>query len=104
MADQLHLDLGRGRALRDHGTDSVLSRHEEWANRASRVIDRLAGSGILFTAEDVSDECGLPPHPNAMGGAFIRAAKKGRIVWSGQIRTATRDARHASMLRVWRGK
>ncbi len=104
MTDQLRLDLGRGVSLRDESTKSVLSHNEEWADRASRVIDRLAGSGILFTAEDVAEEVGLPPHPNAMGAAILAASKANRIVWSGQVQKATRDARHCSILRVWRGK
>lgn len=104
MSDQLFLNLGQGAALRDGGTAKVVSRSEEWANKATRVIIRLAATGILFTSEDVVDEVGLPPHPNATGGVFLRASKRGLIVWSGQLQKAKRDARHASMLRVWRGK
>jgi hypothetical protein len=104
MSDQLRLELGQGVALRDVGTNSVLDRNHEWAERADRFLKTLAVSGYDFTAEDVSEEVGLPPHPNAMGGVFLRASKKGLIVPTGTVVRAERDARHASMLRVWRGR
>ena len=104
MSDQLRLELGQGVALRDVGTNSVLDRNHEWAERADRFLEILALSVFDFTAEDVTAEIGAPPHPNLMGAVFLRASKKGVIVPTGRVVRAERDARHASMLRVWRGK
>jgi len=104
MSDQMRLELGQGPALRDAGTNSVLDKNQEWALRAERFLHLLAVSGWDFTAEDVTEEIGAPPHPNLMGAVFLRASKAGYIVPTGRVVRASRDARHASMLRVWRGK
>jgi len=103
MSDQLRLELGQGEALRDAGAKAVLDRNAAWAEKADRCMKLMAVCGYDFTAEDVTAEIGQPPHPNAMGGVFLRASRKGLIVPVG-VKRATRDARHASMLRVWRGK
>ena len=104
MSDQMRLDLAQGPALRDAGTNSVLDRNQEWAQKAERLLFLLAVSGYDFSAEDIYEEIGPPPHPNLMGAVFLRASKAKKIVPTGRVVRAERDARHASMLRVWRGK
>jgi hypothetical protein len=62
----------------------------------------LARNGAEFTAEDVREWVGDPPHPNALGARVLAAVKADIIVRTG-YRKATRREAHARVLAVYRG-
>jgi hypothetical protein len=85
---------GMARATQAEGRD--------WIERADNAIRALAASGAEFNSEDVRRLAGDPEHPNAMGGRFSVAARRGLILCVGR-RKAERPTLHAHELRVWRG-
>ncbi len=89
---------------RDHGTQRTLTDPEsrQWQDEAEGVLEELAASGVVFSAEDIYRILGPAPSDGAAGALFLRAAKSKRIVNVGIVR-ATRVARHAGILRTWRG-
>jgi len=54
-----------------------------------------------FTAEDILEHTGLPPHPNAIGAAMHSLARKVKLIRVG-YRAAKRPSRHAGAVAVWR--
>lgn len=66
------------------------------------MIAVLSRNGAEFTAEDVRQWVGDPPHPNALGARILAAAKGGIIQCIG-YRKATRREAHARVLGVYRG-
>ena len=74
----------------------------DWRDRAEIVLDDLIESGVVFTAEDVTDVTGMPDSPNAVGGLLLKASKRGRIRPVG-ITTSKRLQRHGGTLRTWEG-
>lgn len=105
MTEQL--DLLSGAYLRDQGAEQVRSHNEEWAERADIAVGRLAFETILgirdrFSAEDVRQVVGDPPHFNCMGAVFLRARKRGLIQPCGEGK-ASRAVGHATRLRYYRG-
>jgi hypothetical protein len=99
MADQLTL----GPLLREAGTRQIDRAYPEWAEKAREGIEELAARRQTFTADDLHDLIGPPPHPNCTGAAFRKASKDGLIVCVG-LTTSKRAPRHASAQRVWIGK
>jgi len=85
---------GMARATQAEGRD--------WIERADNAIRALAASGAEFNSEDVRRLAGDPEHPNAMGGRFSVAARRGLILCVGR-RKAERPTLHAHELRVWVG-
>ena len=95
--------LELGRELRDEGIHRVdVSVDDLWKIRAEAAIYELAALMRPFTSEDVRARAGDPPKPNAMGGRFMSAARRGTIVRAGYSQ-ATRAERHASALAQWVG-
>lgn len=101
MNEQLEL----GRTLRDAGTFAVDSRddHADWRTEVDREIDRLAATGLPFTADDVRAR-GIPDpiSAKAWGARFLAAAKQRRIVRVG-YQPSRRPSVHAHPVAVWRG-
>jgi hypothetical protein len=91
-----------GAGLRDRGVSQVAAASPQFLARATEAIRSLARLDQPFTAEDVASLTGRPDRPNAMGAALISARKAGIIEKVGYVQ-ATRKARHASALAVWRG-
>lgn|GEM_PF-4133388 len=76
-----------------------------WRMAARDRMKELAESGTSFTADDITDVCGLPPvtgSPNAVGGLFIVASRAGLIEAVGVSRSR-RPSRHAGLQRCWKG-
>ena len=95
--DQLEL----GEVLRDEGIARVEANHgNDWAQRADDAIAALVSRRLPFTADDVREMAGDPPHPNLLGARLRAWSQSGRIVHWGWQR-ATRAERHASVLGVW---
>jgi len=86
----------KGVARADRATDP------EWRDAADVMIGVLARGGHEFTAEDVRQWVGDPPNPNAWGGRFLMAMKKGIIRRIG-YRPAKRKEAHARVLAVYTG-
>jgi hypothetical protein len=90
---------------RDHGTSRTMVDPEsrQWQDEAGVVLEELARSGTVFSAEDIYDRMSPAPSDGAMGAVFLRASKSGRIVNVG-ITRAKRVSRHAGVVRTWRGR
>lgn len=76
-----------------------------WRMAAEEYLDVLATTGREFSADDLVEEVGTPPvtgSPNAIGGLFIAAIRRGLIVPVG-YRRSTRKSRHGGVQRVYRG-
>lgn len=98
-------DLAGGRADREEGMASALSRASDWGDRAGVVIDFLAATGLPFTSEDVTEVVGLPPagcSPNAVGAVMNAASRRGVIQRIGDT-VAVRRNQHATRIGLWRG-
>jgi hypothetical protein len=93
-----------GAHLRDAGVSRIDSAPDvdAWRFFADRAIEKLAAAGEPFDAEDVRELAGDPPHGNAMGARFLRAAKRGLITRAG-FRQARRPSSHAHVNPTWRG-
>ena len=90
-------------SLRDRGVARVSENTpSDWVSRFDGVILTMASSGSEFSAEDVRLLAGDPPHPNAIGGRFLAAVRRGWITRVG-YKNATRNASHARALAVYRG-
>jgi len=89
-----------GRELKEQGVDRVASRSIDFQDRAALAIGRLAMRGKMFTAEDVRELVGDPPHPNAMGAALRIASREGAIIACGW-KEASRGSAHGRVLRLW---
>jgi hypothetical protein len=98
-------DNSEGRRLRDEGAAKVSDNTcNEWVMACDGVIASMAANGSEFTAEDVRDFCGDPPHHhNAMGARFLTACKHGVIVKVGYT-NSRRKRSHAATIAVYKGK
>jgi DNA-directed RNA polymerase subunit RPC12/RpoP len=76
-----------------------------WAARFESALRTLASQHEPFTSEDVTDICGLPAlaSGSAVGARVSAAARRGIIVWTGEVRTATTPNTHGALLKIWRG-
>jgi hypothetical protein len=93
-----------GEDLRDEGIERVTANTpSEWVDHCDAVIATMARSGREFTAEDLRSWVGEPPHPNAWGGRFIAAIKRGWIHCVG-YRKAKRAKAHARVVAVYMGR
>lgn len=99
------IDNYEGRRLRDQGAAQVTENTpNEWVVNADGVIATMASSGTEFTAEDVRDFTGDPPHHhNAMGARILAAVKQGIIVRVG-FTNSRRKRSHAAVIAVYKGK
>lgn len=98
-------DNSEGRRLRDEGAARVTDNTpNEWVLAADGVIASMASSGSEFTAEDVRDFTGDPPHHhNAMGARILAAVKQGIIVRVG-FTNSRRKRSHAAVIAVYKGQ
>lgn len=101
------LDLLSGPELRDAGIAKVDEHAGEWRHWADAAIANLAHltrTGVLpyFTAENVRDLAGDPPHPNQQGGRFLAAIRAGKIRRVGWM-NSTRPEAHACRLAQYVG-
>lgn len=93
--------MSDGETLRDQGMALVLSAEEEWRNNAYAWIENTQ-AGMVFTALDLTEALGLPPHKNAVGAVFGTMARRGVILRTKQTEKSWRASRHAAVLPVWR--
>lgn len=74
-----------------------------WNDGADRVIVEMAATGTTFTADDFRVRLLVQPHhPNALGAALARAARRGVITAVG-VETSRTPSRHGGLVRVWAG-
>lgn len=75
----------------------------EWKAECDAAIERLARTGRVFQAHDLTLEgIGDPHHPNAWGARLSAAAKRGVIVSAGTGQS-TRPTTAKSLVHLWRG-
>jgi len=98
------MSLDEGRKLRDAGVSSVLTNElDAWKRDASQALAMLASNGEPFSADDIRERVGNPPHHfNAMGAVFRVASIQGLIRRVG-YEQSTRSSRHASFRSMWIG-
>lgn len=90
-----------GRAGADAALHGYAMNDGDWRAAAEHRLDELIASGVVFTAEDVTDKVGVAPSPNAIGGLF--QGRKRDMVLVG-FTTATRPEAHGRALRTWQGR
>lgn len=93
-----------GEALKEIGTARAdLAADADWKTQADTAIQQLADSGVPFTADDVR-ALGVPDptSPKAWGSRFLTAAKQGRIVRVGYVKSQ-RPSVHAHPIAQWIG-
>lgn len=77
----------------------------EWRERAYQAVRKVARMRLDFTADEVWDELAdvseTTHNPSALGPVFLRAAKAGVIVKTGELRLSKHTQRHRD-LTVWR--
>lgn len=104
--------MNTGTDLRDQGVADVLAAdtapHRGYGQLCSVQIETLAATGVVFTAEDVraavtaADPDAQPHSPNVLPACMAGAARAGLIRTVGYT-AATRQSRHASVIRTWTG-
>jgi hypothetical protein len=87
---------------RDAGIGRALMADPQWTAGAMAEIERRAGLGEPFTAEDVRRTVGNPQERNAMGAVMAAAAAKGIIRRHGD-RSAGRGSARRRRIGVWVG-
>ena len=92
--------LAQGRALRDQGEGLAEDAAAEWREAAYKWIEE-ALRGAQFTAVDLTDAVGMPPHVNAVGAVVQGASKRGLTRNTGQYIQSIRRDRHAGRNAVW---
>lgn len=92
-----------GQDLRDAGMAQALEHaHEEWKARFLAEAGRLAGQGVPFSSNDVTEVAGLPPigTRNAVGAAMHHAAHTLKLRKVGYVESR-RTSRHAGAVALW---
>lgn len=74
---------------------------EAWKAEFQRAGRLMATGNYGFTAEEIVELIGSPPHPNAIGAAMHALARELRLVRVG-YRPAKRPSRHCGAVAVWR--
>lgn len=92
--------LAQGRALRDEGEGLAEDASAEWRQAAYGWIETYA-HGSRFTAIDLTDAVGMPPHVNAVGAVMAGASKRGLTRNTGTYIQSIRRDRHAGRNAVW---
>lgn len=99
-------DVRAGERLRDAGMSRTMSASpdvEEWRSRFEAEVARLLRAGVRsITSEDVTGVIGLPPGSRNRIGATMRAVALQYGLHDGGTRKASRVARHAGRVTVWR--
>lgn len=106
LATQAALEA-TGQVLKEQGAARAEAAQDaddngEWRAAVDAELERLAHTGVRFTAEDVLEVTGRPARANATGARFMAAARRGLIAQVGTT-TATRGPAHGRLLRVWAG-
>lgn len=93
----------QGELFKERGMALVLEHTlEEWKASFRSEGERIAATGVAFTAEDILERVPMPPgHRNAIGAAMNSLIKRLRLVRVG-ITKAERSSRHAGMVSQWR--
>lgn len=98
-----------GAELRDAGAAAALDA-EARKHELAWAVKKASQAFPTFTSDEVRDilkaELGIAglDHPNALGAAFLAAARAGIIEPTDQVRRSTRDDAHRRKLTVWRSK
>lgn len=93
-------DLEEGRARRDEGAATVAANTPSWQEEARQAIGYLAAQGEPFSADDLVELVGMPPHPNSLGAAFVSSSRRGAIRALGYTQ-GRRPESHARVQRLW---
>lgn len=89
-----------GEHLKERGIDRVAESCIGWVENAAIEIIHVAGERGTVTADDIR-HLPNPPHPNAIGAAFHKAAKTGVIVQDG-YQKSRHPTCHGRVISVWR--
>ncbi len=93
-----------GTQLKEQGQRQALNHANavipSWSDMAVRKIAELAGIARWITADDLRGTLPAPPHHNAIGAAFSRAAKMGLIQKIGYDKARHKSA-HGRVVMVW---
>lgn len=73
-----------------------------WRIEAERCARWLAGSGMVFTQDEITDRVGLPIRRNATGSLLSGLARSGVIIRVGDVK-GSRDSQHARRISQWKG-
>ncbi len=104
---QMGLDFS-GESLKEAGINQVLAHTEadtpDWTECAFSLLEAFARRVGRFSSDEFREYvAGIlpePPHVNAYGGLFSRAARAGIIKSVGYVK-ATRAAAHRRVVTVW---
>jgi hypothetical protein len=84
-------------------TAAMVLEDSSWSEDAVATIVALANAHEVFTAEALTKEMRIAPHPNLIGAAFSAARSQGFIEAAGYT-TSNTPSRHHGVVRVWRRK
>lgn len=80
--------------------------HQEWRSEARHVVERLASTKSLFTADEVwaeLDKASFTTHePTALGAVMRDAVRTGTIMATGSYWPTKRSAAHRRPVAVYR--
>lgn len=101
-------DAEAGAQLRDRGTAlAAEAQGEAWQAWAREQIAAMVTDLGHFTADDLAERAEAqgrqPAHRNAIGSAFLSAARAGLIHWTGAMRPSAQRTAHRRLQRVWQG-
>lgn len=102
--EQIVMDLPAGEAARDQAIARVdAAADPDWKADAQRALNELIDAGEKFSADDIWLRVGYKPaEPRALGSLLQQAARRGRIVQTGERRKSARPEHHAYPCTVWR--
>lgn len=93
-----------GNELKDRGQQSALDHADRvipsWSDVAVATITQMAKLTGWITADDIRGVLPDPPHHNAIGAAFSKAAKMGLIKKVGYDKAKHKSA-HGRVVMVW---
>jgi hypothetical protein len=90
-----------GESLKQMGFDKLLVSTGGWIDYAGDVLSRLCAHQAELTADDLRSLVGTPPHPNAVGAVFSKAARAGLIRDTGRVVKSARPDAHSRKITVW---
>lgn len=101
---QITMDLPAGEAARDQAIARVdAAADPDWKADAQQALTELIDAGEKFSADDIWLRVGYKPaEPRALGAILQQAARRGRIVQTGERRKSARPEHHAYPCTVWR--
>lgn len=90
-----------GLKLKRRGIKKVATDNQLWMEHAIAGMLDLACKCIRFSSIDLRGLCNPPSHPNAWGGVFNVAYRKGWIKRTGQYIQNPISSTHARLVPVW---